>query len=73
MISQDNRIRNEFKSYALGQKAREALKIDKQLFTEVIVSHTNYAEVEVNSGGYLLSTTFTDTEVNNCFSVYHTN
>ena len=36
--------------------------------------------MEVNSGGYLpsreaarlISTTFTDTEVNNCFSIYHT-
>ena len=29
----------------------------------------------MNSGGYLpsrISTTFTDTEVNNCFSIYHT-
>ena len=39
-----------------------------------------FTEVEVDSGGHLpsreaarlISTTFTDTEVNNCFSIYHT-
>ena len=49
-----------------------------------IISEINtgrsFTEVEVNSGGYLpsrevarlISTTFTDTEVNNCFIIYHT-